>query len=94
VFPLRNEGDVHLPLKAKLTVTNVRGQAMELTTGYGRWLMPGQSDDLKFYPPGPLPPGTYRCRVEIQVGEGRDRVTADDVVRVEPFQRTARADGA
>ncbi len=94
VVPVSNEGSVHLPLSAKLTVANNRGQAMELTTGFGRWLLPGQSGELTFEPPAPLPAGTYRWRIEIHIGKGRDSITVEDTLRVESVPRTARADGA
>lgn len=83
VAPVTNEGDVHLPLDGRLSVSNALGQSAEFLAGYGRWLLPGRSDDLRFRLPGPLPPGAYRYRMEIKIGEGRTPVTVEDDFRIE-----------
>lgn len=83
VVCVMNQGDVHVPLDGKLTVSNALGQSAEFLAGYGRWLLPGQSDDLRFHMPGPLPPGTYHYHAEIDIGEGRTPVAVEDKFRVE-----------
>ncbi len=94
VVPVMNQGDVHLPLDGKLTVSNALGQSAEFLAGYGRWLLPGQSDDLRFHLPGPLPPGTYHYHAEIGLGEGRTPVTVEDKFRVKPNPEPAVEDAA
>jgi hypothetical protein len=94
VVGVLNEGDVHLPLNGKLILTGERDRSFELRAGFGRWLLPGQSDDLTFRLPGPLPPGTYRCRGELNIGAGRSPVTLPEAVYVQAATpATAAEDG-
>jgi len=92
VAPIANLGDVHLPLDAKLTLFYSRRQTIELFAGFGRWLLPGQNDTLRFHLSDPLPPGTYRYHAEIGIGEGRDPLTVEDVIHVQAEGQPTTAD--
>jgi hypothetical protein len=89
-----NQGNVHLPLHGKLQLSSERGQSVELLAGFGRWLLPGQSHQLTFRLPRPLPPGTYRCRGELDLGEGRDPVTLKEAFYVQEAKQTTPAEKA
>ena len=82
VLPVTNLGDVHLPLHAKLILTDARGGTAELLGGFGRWVLPGADGELRFYPPVPLPAGIYRVRAEIQIGDQRAPVLVEDTLHV------------
>ena len=82
-IPVRNEANVHIPLAATLTLTDAFGRRLELVGGFGRWLLPGESDVIRFPLEGVLPPGDYKVRGQIAAGEGAEpirishRFTAD-----------------
>jgi hypothetical protein len=92
VVDVVNQGNVHLPLHGNLLLTSERGQSVELLAGFGRWLLPGQSDQLTFRLPRPLPPGTYRCRGALDLGEGRDPLTLDEAFYVQAATEATTAE--
>jgi hypothetical protein len=63
---LKNDGVSHLPVQARLTITDEAGSSVQIPGGFGRWLMPGNSTPLEFRLDNLLAPGKYRIRCEIQ----------------------------
>jgi len=66
---VRNEGESHLPLDARLSISSSVGYRAVLHGGFGKWLMPGESGSLEFRIESPLPPGEYLLRFDLQTGD-------------------------
>lgn len=65
---VKNEGQKHMPLDARLLIVSQAGQRFDVPAGFGQWLMPGMQSDLEFRMPTALPPGNYQLTTEIQTG--------------------------
>lgn len=65
---VRNEGDKHLPMDARLSISGSNGLRWVLYGGFGKWLMPGTKGDLEFRVESTLPPGDYLLKFELQTG--------------------------
>ncbi len=63
---VRNEGDVHTALNARLTIVHESGKRISIPAGYGRWLMPQTAAPLEFRLDSPLSTGQYQLTLEIQ----------------------------
>ena len=63
-----NRGQYHATLDAQLTIESETGQRMQIPSGFGRWIMSGQEQDLEFRLETLLPPGNYRLTAELQNG--------------------------
>jgi hypothetical protein len=63
---VRNEGDIHLPLQARLSIVDAQGRRLMIPAGFGKWLMPKSSTNLEFRIDQPLPPGEYQMKCELQ----------------------------
>ena len=88
VLPLENKGVVHFPLNARMSLTDADGNRARFIAGYGRWLLPGDSSELRFRLKGTIPPGRYTLRIQVDTKEGA--LVAE--VRVELHQHTVLAD--
>ncbi|MEZ6090555.1 MAG: hypothetical protein R3C05_21550 [Pirellulaceae bacterium] len=71
VAPIRNEGQMHLPLNAQLKMVDAFGRIVEMKAGYGRWLLPEKATELRFRTQFAPPPGKYRYQLKI---DGTDDV--------------------
>jgi len=65
---VRNEGDKHLPMDARLSISSSNGLRTVLYGGFGKWLMPGSKGELEFRAESTLPPGDYLLKFELQTG--------------------------
>ena len=83
VVPVTNEGPVHVPLNARLTIRDALGRRVEVPAGFDRWLMPGDADELRFPFHRSLPPGAYNVQVRIQMGPDREPLLIDQRVHVQ-----------
>lgn len=63
---VRNDGETHFPVDARLTITGSTGYRDLLHGGFGKWLLPGESMWVNFPIDKPLPPGDYVLRLEMQ----------------------------
>lgn len=68
--PLQNDGLRHVALAGRLSLIDEFGRGFVVDAGYGRWLLPGHSDELYFGFREPPPPGTYD--VQILLSENPD----------------------
>lgn len=82
VLRLQNNGPVHLPLNGRLVFRDVTGQRVEVTAGYGRWLLPGQEGEIRFPLHRPLSAGVYPITVALEAGEGTEPVQITEEVKV------------
>ena len=53
---------------ALLKIDNIQGQRTTIEAGFGRWLMPNESSELRFPLPHALAPGEYSLNCEIETG--------------------------
>ncbi|QDS87327.1 hypothetical protein EC9_15050 [Rosistilla ulvae] len=65
VLPIRNTGQMHLPVQASLKMVDAFGRVVEMRAGYGRWLLPGEETRLQFRTKFAPPAGKYRYQVKI-----------------------------
>ncbi|MBC8115500.1 MAG: hypothetical protein H7062_14035 [Candidatus Saccharimonas sp.] len=70
VLPLKNKGAVHFPLNARMTLSDAEGHRVRFVAGYGRWLLPGDSTELRFRMKDAIPAGRYTLRIQIDTKEG------------------------
>ena len=70
VLPVRNDGNRHVSLNASLSLADEFGRGFLIESGYGRWLLPGDSDELSFRFRQLPPPGNYQVEIAIDQGEG------------------------
>ncbi|MCA8997065.1 MAG: hypothetical protein KDA80_08765, partial [Planctomycetaceae bacterium] len=77
VLPVKNVGKRHTPLNGSLTVTSVDGASMTLAAGYGRWILPGGEDQLRFRFRTIPPNGQYNIRITLDLGPEKDPVVID-----------------
>lgn len=82
--PVTNSGKIHIPLAGTLTLTDTRGRSVTLFAGFGRWLLPGQSKDLRFSLKQPLPPGLWELRTEISAGPDVEPIRLRQVIQIGP----------
>jgi hypothetical protein len=65
---IRNVGESHIPVDARLSVNGTSGLRETLHGGFGKWLMPGESMWIDFPVEKPLPIGDYVLKFEMQTG--------------------------
>jgi len=70
VLPLKNEGAAHFPLNARMTLSDDEGHQVRYFAGHGRWLLPGDSTDLRFRMKDAVPPGRYTLRIHMDTKPG------------------------
>ena len=80
-IPVKNVGSVHIPLQGRLRLMDDRGLRFQFVAGYGRWLLPGQEDMLKFRIKDEIPPAEYG--LAFQVDQGPDAPTLQGQTRVQ-----------
>lgn len=70
IVPVTNAGSRHVALAGRMTLTEIEtGMRHEFTGGYGRWLLPGASDAVKFRMTQKVPSGRYELKILIKTGE-------------------------
>ncbi|MGH7127048.1 MAG: hypothetical protein ACREJB_07820 [Planctomycetaceae bacterium] len=82
VWPLRNAGAVHVPLRARLSVTDPFGRTFSLKAGFDRWLLPGRADQLRFRIPSTPPPGEYQLNALLEV-PGGEPIVLEQTLEIE-----------
>ena len=81
-----NTGNTHSSLDGRITLSDDAGQTVHMFAGYGRWLLPGESSELRF-PLGGFPPeGNYQMRTEIRFAESSEPLARVDNIRLAPPQ--------
>jgi hypothetical protein len=81
VVPINNDGEVHAALNAKLVMTDAFGRAVEMQSGYGRWLLPGKQTELRFKTEFAPPPGDYRFKLTIDGTNAMEPIEVEDMIR-------------
>ncbi len=71
ILPLTNKGTVHFPLNARMTLSDAEGHRVRFVAGYGRWLLPGDSTELRFRMKDAIPAGRYTLRIQLDTKEGQ-----------------------
>lgn len=66
---IRNTSETHLPVQARLSITDENGRRTIVPAGFGKWLMPGETAKLDFRIDRPLPPGNYQLRCDVAQDE-------------------------
>lgn len=61
-----NQGLGYVPIDAELRITALAGGGLSLADGYGRWLAPGETRELKFMPEKRLPDGEYQLNLVVR----------------------------
>lgn len=85
---VKNQGQGFVPLHAELEIGSQIGREMHMTSGYGRWLSPGESTELRFIPRRPLAPGEYQLSLQSRTFEGQPSRIRKMLVRLSPSQET------
>ncbi len=81
-IPIHNSGLRHMELQARLTLKDQFGRGFVVEDGYGRWVLPGRADKLRFMFREPPPPGTYQVKLEIQQGLGLPTMEMNQTIQL------------
>ncbi|MEZ5941457.1 MAG: hypothetical protein R3C18_08710 [Planctomycetaceae bacterium] len=84
VLEVKNTGSRHLPLYGEMVLSSPEGQSEPIRAGYGRWLLPGASDTIKFRISSPPPAGQYRAEARIYLGENREPLSVVEDIQFGP----------
>lgn len=82
VLPVANSGTRHIPLFAEMVLSSPDGSTDPIRAGYGRWLLPGESTELRFRMSTLPPPGEYRAEARIYLGEGIEPLSVVETVQL------------
>ncbi len=74
VVDVKNTGERHMPVEAKLILGDAEGHPTEIRGGFGVWVLPGSSGPIRFKPPKSLPTGKYTARLFIPTGAGQEPI--------------------
>ncbi|RLS58112.1 MAG: hypothetical protein DWH91_03245 [Planctomycetota bacterium] len=72
VVELKNSGTMHFPINGLLILGDEAARPYEVRGGFGKWVLPGGSESIRFKPPANLAPGHYTARLIIPTGEGKE----------------------
>lgn len=81
--PVQNDSLRHVALFGRLSLTDEFGRGFVVESGFGRWLLPGQSDELFFGFREPPPPGTYELQVLLNQNEGEPPLQMTQKIRLQ-----------
>jgi hypothetical protein len=84
VVEVGNTGAMHFPMDASLNILNAFGRPVTLQAGYGQWLLPGQSSQLRFPTKFAPPAAEYQYKLELN--------HADNATPTESAEGTVRID--
>lgn len=82
VLGVTNTGAMHASLHGTLSLTGALGRTVELQAGFGQWLLPGQSTQLKFRTKFAPPPADYQFKLDLKSAD-EPQETLTGTVRVE-----------
>ena len=74
VIDVKNAGERHMPAEGVLTLGDESGRPIDIRGGFGKWVLPGTSERIRFKPPHTLPNGKYSARLRIATGENPDPI--------------------
>ncbi len=90
-----NRGVGYVPVHAELSVADSQGRVMRLSDGYGKWLVAGETRELKFAPEVRLPAGEYQLSLRLKTTDEQPEETRTLIINLNPAeeekQETARA---
>ena len=69
VIDVQNTGSRHMPLEGLLTLGDESGHPIEIRGGFGKWILPGATERVRFNPPQSMAQGKYSARMRIHTGE-------------------------
>ena len=70
-----NNGSGHTPVHVGLQVSAAAGHAIHLADGYGRWLAPGETREMRFAPEVALPAGRYQLQLNMFMSPDKEPET-------------------
>lgn len=79
-----NQGEGFVPVHAELQIADTRGHVINLSDGYGRWLDPGESRELRFTPEQTLAAGDYQLTLKCQTTADQPSTTKTLVITLNP----------
>ena len=74
VVAVSNRGTVHVPIEGMLVLGDESAKPYEVRGGFGKWILPGTTEQIRFKVPKNLPPGHYTARLRIPTGTGSDPI--------------------
>lgn len=87
VIDVTNSGSLHWPLEAQLVLgDDETGHPQEIRAGFGKWLLPGTTQRLRFRPPAHLPSGKYTAIMRLNPG-----ANAETIIRQLQFELAGAA---
>ncbi|MCA9053989.1 MAG: hypothetical protein KDA75_09140 [Planctomycetaceae bacterium] len=83
VVPVTNAGTRFVPLQGRMQLTDIdNGSRFEFTGGYGRWLLPGVTDSIRFRIAQKIPSGKYELKILINQGEDQPTLELKTLVEL------------
>gem|GEM_PF-952722 len=69
MIEVKNTGARHMPLEGQLTLGDESGRPIDIRGGFGKWILPGATERVRFNPPKSMAPGKYSARMRVDTGE-------------------------
>ena len=79
---VKNTGSAYVPVHGDLRVADSKGRIWDLTDGYGRWLEPGETRELRFMPEAKLEHGDYQLSIAVSTTADQEPITQTLVVEL------------
>lgn len=80
---VKNTEETYVPVHGELVVVDSSGRSYQLNAGYGRWMLPGEEQELLFSPTWDIPPGEYQLSLQLKTFEDLPFETRTLSVRLE-----------
>ncbi|TWT76443.1 hypothetical protein CA13_69370 [Planctomycetes bacterium CA13] len=84
LLAVTNQGAGYVPIHADLQVADEHGHAWRLSDGYGRWIAPGETRELRFIPEQRLVKGNYQLSLGLQTTPDQPAKTQTLIISLDP----------
>lgn len=74
VVEVKNTGARHMPLEGQLVLGDESGRPIEVRGGFGKWVLPGATERVRFNPPQSMAQGKYTARMRLYTGENSEPI--------------------
>lgn len=75
--PVTNKSNVHFEVRAEAEIKNPFGGTTSLKGGFGRWILPGETERVRFQLDKIPPSGEYPVNISLRLGHGKDPIEVE-----------------
>lgn len=81
-LPVKNTGNVHLNVRATMTIETDFGDDVKVDGGFGQWILPGDTGQVHFRLEKIPPEGSYPVQITLKPGHGQKPITLERTLDV------------